>query len=52
MNRVKIIYIRPIVGTKGDRYNLMVELDGKETELVLYKEDLRYLIQEIDNALL
>lgn len=52
MNRVRVIYIRPVAGTKGDRYTMMLEADGKEFELIVYKEDLRLLIQEIDNAIL
>ncbi len=52
MNSIKVVYIRPVVGTKGDRYSMMLEVDGKELELITYKEDLRYLIQQIDNAIL
>ena len=56
VSRLIVKYVRPIIGTKGDQYEMVYTLgssvDSEEYKLILLKEDLRLLIQTIDNAIL
>ena len=56
VSRLIVKYVRPIVGTKGDQYEMVYTLgsstESEEYKLILLKEDLRLLIQTIDNAIL
>ena len=56
VSRLVVKYVRPIIGTKGDQYEIVYTLgssvESEEYKLILLKEDLRLLIQEIDNAIL
>ena len=56
VSRLIVKYVRPIIGTKGDQYEMVYTLgssaESEECKLILLKQDLRLLIQEIDNAIL
>ena len=56
VSRLLVKYVRPIIGTKGDQYEMVYTLgSGEELEeykLILLKQDLRLLIEKIDNEIL
>ena len=48
--------VKPLEGAKGDVYSVVYSLgadeEAQEYKIVLFKEDIRLLIQKLDNAIL
>jgi hypothetical protein len=48
--------VKPLEGTKGDVYSVVYSLGADEAaqeyKIVLFKEDIRLLIEKLDNAIL